>query len=95
MSFSAQQTAFAQGLNIVMALADSLAYDSSPRSHSDVTTPRTWSVPPSRAASIEPVPAAEQPDVVGDVRCTRDQTRRKGRFSCSQIPDVMPANRWD
>lgn len=28
-------------------------------------------------------------------RGSRDQSRRKVRFSSSQIPDVMPVDRWD
>jgi hypothetical protein len=163
-----------QGLSLL--IADALGHDSSPRAssaRSDVTTPRTWSAPPSRAVSIEPLAAIER-DVV-DVRCararahagrrrgppppsarapprgararsprpvparprdrapaaaappprpgpatsafcpqlpdavsaprarsrprlrrgSRDQTRRKPRFSSNQIPDVMPVDRWD
>ncbi|GBF87894.1 hypothetical protein Rsub_00606 [Raphidocelis subcapitata] len=84
-----------QGLSILVADCPGFALDSSPRSYrSDVTTPRTWSALPSRAASIEPAMAPIERDVV-DVRGSRDQTRRKPRFSSNQIPDVMPVDRWD
>lgn len=63
---AANHSAFA-GLAVLTALSDSFAHDSSPRSYSDVTTPRTWSAAPSRATSAEPA-IVEQPDVV-DVRC--------------------------
>jgi len=78
-----------QGLSLLISEPDAFGHhSSSPRSatsiRSDVTTPRTWSAPPSRANSVEPAMAIEQRDVV-DVRCAPLPPR---------APDSNPLAAW-